>query len=146
MAPQQPQLDGGPPETLRRVDDQMKSIVQNLFNLIVQAHDHKGAATENAMREQIKNLVQNLSALSRTAPSLPIVVPPELIQYVQDARNPDIYTRQFVERVMELNQKLKGKSEAFGNFRDILARQMIAGIEGIEDDVHRVVESTGGSR
>ena len=71
-------------------------------------------------------------------------MPPELIQYVQNARNPDIYTRQFVELVMELNQSYKGKSEAFGQFRDILGRQMIAGIDGIEDDVVRVVEGTGG--
>lgn len=72
-------------------------------------------------------------------------VPPELIQYVQSTRNPDVYTRQFVELVMELNQKLKGKSDAFGQFRDVLAKQMIEKIDGVEDDVHRVVKNTGGS-
>ena len=31
----------------------MKSIVQDLYNLIVQAYDHKGTQTEAAMREQM---------------------------------------------------------------------------------------------
>lgn len=46
---------------------------------------------------------------------------------------------------MELNQKLKGKSEAFGQFRDVLAQQMIEKMEDVGDDVHRVIEETGGS-
>lgn len=92
-----------------------------------------------------KQLVQNLLDVSQTAPTLSAQVPPELIQYVQSTRNPDVYTRQFVELVMELNQKLKGKSESFAQFRDVLARQMILKMDGIEDDVHRAVENTGGT-
>lgn len=91
-----------------------------------------------------KQLVQSLADLSRTAPSLATAVPMELIQYVQSARNPDIYTRQFVELVMELNQKLKGKTEAFGAFQTILAKELIRGIDGIETDVRNAVEITGG--
>lgn len=68
----------------------------------------------------------------------------ELIQYVQSARNPDIYTRQFVELVMELNQKAKGKLEAFGDFQTILAKEMIRGIDDIETDVRTAVKMTGG--
>jgi hypothetical protein len=31
----------------------MKNVVQDLYNLIVQAYDHKGTPTEAAMREQM---------------------------------------------------------------------------------------------
>ena len=31
----------------------MKNVVQDLYNLIVQAYDHKGTPTETAMREQM---------------------------------------------------------------------------------------------
>lgn len=37
---------------LIQLTDQMKAIIQNLYNMIVQAHDHQGTSTENAMREQ----------------------------------------------------------------------------------------------
>lgn len=36
--------------------EQMKDVVQNLYNLIVQAYDHRGTNTELAMREEMYNL------------------------------------------------------------------------------------------
>ena len=63
---------------------------------------------------------------------------------MEDSRNPDIYTRQFVELVMRYNQQHKGRSEAFASFRDILGQQMVTAMPEIKDDVKRVVEASGG--
>ncbi|KAF2403635.1 mediator of RNA polymerase II transcription subunit 10 [Trichodelitschia bisporula] len=130
--------------TLAQVDDQMKSVTQNLYNLIVQALEHQGAPTEAAMKREITDLANNLAALEETVPNLQFTIPPEVIEYVQEGRNPDIYTREFVELVMKQNQKLKGKTEAFAQFRDVLAKELISAVPEIKDDVVRVVESTGG--
>jgi mediator of RNA polymerase II transcription subunit 10 len=45
---------------------------------------------------------------------------------------------------MRYNQQLKGRTEAFGQFRDILAREMASGLPEIREDVRTVVEATGG--
>ena len=66
----------------------------------------------------------------------------EIIQYVEAARNPDIYTREFVELVMRYNQQQKGRSEAFAQFRDILAQQMAVGIPELRPEVDRVVKAS----
>lgn len=76
---------------------------------------------------------------------LNVQLPPELIEYVQSSRNPDIFTRDFVESTMKYNQDLKGKTEAFRQFRDALAKTMLTHIDGMDDDIHRIVENTGGS-
>jgi mediator of RNA polymerase II transcription subunit 10 len=73
------------------------------------------------------------------------MVPPELIQYVEDGRNPDIYTREFVELVRRGNQLMRGKERAFAAFRDVLADQINAAMPELRDDVARVLEATGGS-
>lgn len=39
---------------------------------------------------------------------------------------------------------MKGKKEAFGSFRDILAGEMCNVFPELREDVERVVESTGG--
>jgi mediator of RNA polymerase II transcription subunit 10 len=88
--------------------------------------------------------VRNLVTLANSAPSLPVIIPPDVINYVQDGRNPDIYTREFVELTMRNNQKLKGKAEAFAKFRDILARDLVGAVPELQSDVKKVVESTGG--
>lgn len=91
-----------------------------------------------------KSLLQNLILVTNTARRLPTYLPIEIIQYVEASRNPDIYTREFVELVMRYNQQQKGRSEAFATFRDILGREMASGIPDIKEDVKRVVEATGG--
>lgn len=68
----------------------------------------------------------------------------EIIQYVEASRNPDIYTREFVELVMRHNQEHKGRSDAFAQFRDILGQRMMAGIPEIRNEVKQVVEASGG--
>lgn len=60
------------------------------------------------------------------------------------SRNPDIYTREFVELVQRGNQDLKGKQEAFAEFRDVLAREMRSAMPECRGEVDRVVASTGG--
>lgn len=68
-----------------------------------------------------------------------IGIPHELIEYIQDGRNPDIYNREFVEKIQCENQELKGKSEAFASYTDALARQIVVGLPDLRDDVRQVI-------
>lgn len=89
------------------------------------------------------SLVQNLVKLSATAPSVNIDIPPEVTAYVENSRNPDVFTREFVETVQRMNQMLKGRSDAYRLMRDTLAKDIISAIPGLRDDVAKVVKTTG---
>lgn len=80
---------------------------------------------------------------SANASALPSV-PPELIQYVEGGRNPDIYTREFVELVHRGNQLMRGKMHAFAHFRDILADHISEAMPELRTDVEEIVRDTGG--
>lgn len=69
-----------------------------------------------------------------------------MIQYIEDGRNPDIYTREFVEIVIKQNQFMKGKMEAYRDFRDVLAEQIKISFPELKDKVEEVIDSTGGRR
>ena len=85
-------------------------------------------------------LTGSLSSLSNSSATIPTQIPPEIIDYVDEGRNPDIYTREFVELVQKGNQYMKGKSEAFASFRDILAEEIVKGMPELKDDVIKVLE------
>ena len=85
-------------------------------------------------------LSSSLSSLSSTSSTLQTQIPPEIIDYVEDGRNPDIYTREFVELVQKQNQYLKGKSEAFAGFRDMLAEEIVKAIPELKNEVTRRVQ------
>jgi mediator of RNA polymerase II transcription subunit 10 len=126
------------------VEAQLKDIVQNLYNLIVQAYDHHGSKTQEAMKREIQSLIQNLVKLARTAPSVNINIPPEVMSYVENSRNPDIFTREFVETVQRMNQMLYGRVDAYRALQEQLALHVSSAIPELKDDVNSVVESTGG--
>lgn len=67
-----------------------------------------------------------------------------MIQYIEQGRNPDIYTREFVELVQKWNQKIGGKCEAMALFRDVLAREIVSAMPEVRGEVERVVRATGG--
>ncbi|KAJ4304792.1 RNA polymerase II mediator complex subunit [Kalmusia sp. IMI 367209] len=136
-----------PSNTLGQVakaEDEMKEIVQHLYNLIVQGYDHHGAPSITAMKAEIQALIQQLVKLSQTAPSVHIEIPPEVTQYVESSRNPDIFTREFVETVQRMNQMLKGRNDAYRLLQETLARDFIQGVPDLKDDITKTVENTGG--
>ena len=64
------------------------------------------------------------------------MIPPDILSYIDDGRNPDIYTREFVEIVQKKNAHLRGKIEAFRGFAEVLEEEMKAagiGIDGKAD-------------
>jgi mediator of RNA polymerase II transcription subunit 10 len=85
-----------------------------------------------------------LVKLSRTAPSVYVDIPPDVTNYVENSRNPDIFTREFVETVQRMNQLLKGRSDALLMLQEQIAWQLTNVIPDLKDDVVRAVESSGG--
>lgn len=69
-------------------------------------------------------------------------IPRDLVQYVEAGRNPDIYTREFVELVRRTNQLRAGKSRAFAQFRDTLAGQIRSALPELSGDVDRIMDAT----
>ncbi|KAK5015346.1 RNA polymerase-like protein II mediator complex subunit 10 [Cryomyces antarcticus] len=134
--------DTGPASSLDEVDKQVKAIVQNLYNLIVQSYDYDGTQSAEAMTREIHSLLTSLKSLTRISRSLPLRLPPEIIAYISDGRNPDIYTREFVELVQRHNQFLKGRAEAFAAFGGVLAAEMMTAMPEVRDDILCVLAST----
>ncbi|KAB5516920.1 transcription factor subunit Med10 of mediator complex-domain-containing protein [Coniochaeta sp. 2T2.1] len=153
------------------VEQQIKDIIQSLFQLMVQTstYDQAGRPTSTILSTELTTLSSSLGRLSRTAvsslppppssnphhlpptnndPRQPSVklpeIPEPLIEYVEAGRNPDIYTREFVELVRRMNQLARGKEMAFTKFRDVLAEEMGRAMPELKQDVERVVEATGG--
>lgn len=134
--------------------DRIKDTLQSLYQLMVQTttpeptgRSTPGHAGRDVLANELRSLSETLAAVKATATAkadnLPSV-PGDLIQYIEDGRNPDIYTREFVELVRRYNQIMKGKYLAFSNFRDVLAAQMAAALPELKEDIDGVVEGTGG--
>jgi len=115
----------------------------------VSNYDAAGRPSRDALAGDLSNLSGSLQQAHRLASEMHLAgidagVPETLIHYVENGRNPDIYTREFVELVRRMNQLMRGKMRAFTSFRDVLAGEMESALPELTDDVRRVLECTGG--
>ncbi|KAL8881953.1 MAG: hypothetical protein Q9198_000958 [Flavoplaca austrocitrina] len=130
------------PKSIDAVDDQIKDVIQDLFQIQVATHNYTGPQTQQELVRLITQLAESLAVLSKDASALPDQIPPEIIDYVDSGRNPDIYTREFIELVQKSNQYLKGRSEALTGFRDVLAEEMVKAWPEMKTDVYNVLEGS----
>ncbi|PHH68909.1 hypothetical protein CDD82_190 [Ophiocordyceps australis] len=109
-----------------QVEQQLKDVIQDLYQIMVQVstYDAAGRPSREVLSNEIKTLSQSLQTIHSTSISaspsqaLPSV-PPELLEYVENGRNPDIYTREFVELVRRGNQLMRGKQRAFAALQEL---------------------------
>lgn len=131
--------------TPSQTQEEMQSVVQSLYNLMTQTYKPSDELTDpSATHREATQLVNRLLALAEAEPTLTADLPQDIIQFVQEGRNPDIYTREFVEFTMRNNQQLKGKQDAFAAFRAVLAKEIVGALPELRTEVKAVVERTGG--
>ncbi|GAW24558.1 hypothetical protein ANO14919_141450 [Xylariales sp. No.14919] len=134
------------------LEQQLKDTIQSLHNIMVQVTAYDATTSSSPARPSRDALAAELTALSRSLQTIHRTsatrtlpqVPPELVQYVDNGRNPDVYTREFVELVRRGNQLMRGKQSAFASFRDVLAGEIENAMPELRDDAARVVAATGG--
>ncbi|KAL8773029.1 MAG: hypothetical protein Q9209_002049 [Squamulea sp. 1 TL-2023] len=129
------------PKSIDAIDEQIKDVIQDLFQIQVATHNYAGPQTQQELVRLVVQLAGSLATLSNDASALPNQIPPEIVDYVDSGRNPDIYTREFVELVQKGNQYLKGRSEAFTGFRDALAEEMVKAWPEMKNDVSSILQA-----
>ncbi|GAQ79999.1 Mediator complex, subunit Med10 [Klebsormidium nitens] len=67
--------------------------------------------------DRIDSFVKELKHVKKSAEGLDIEIPGEVVSLVDEGRNPDLYTREFLERCLDRNQATKGRVDAFKELR-----------------------------
>ncbi|EGW32274.1 mediator of RNA polymerase II transcription subunit 10 [Spathaspora passalidarum NRRL Y-27907] len=121
------QLDSEKPgnEALISTAEQLSSLIESLIELGVLVHDNQGTPqSHTASTHKVNQIISQLSGLTSSPYTNQYPVPVDVISYIEDGRNPDIYTREFIEVTAKSNARLKGKMEAFAKLRDVLGDKL----------------------
>lgn len=98
---------------LSETESQLRDIVQSLINLGISVHDFDAKDTsKEGLAEQLNKFTRQLDELSIQSMRLDEQFPIEVVQYIENGRNPDVYTREFVELTGKQNQYINGKMKA----------------------------------
>ncbi|KAK6331109.1 RNA polymerase II mediator complex subunit [Orbilia brochopaga] len=130
-----------------KVDSDLRAVIQALYELSVATYRNDAPNPADIIITQVKDLVAKFDHLQVAAEAVSdYSIPREVIGYVEHGRNPDIYTREFVELAIKQNQYLNGKQRAFMDFRDVLAEHINTTFPELRENVDEVLQNTGGRR
>ncbi|KAJ1941312.1 RNA polymerase II mediator complex subunit, partial [Linderina macrospora] len=65
--------------------------------------DNYESADEQVLQQRVENLVRSYSEMHAIKESLDANIPMEVLNFIEDGRNPDEFTRNFTERVAAEN-------------------------------------------
>lgn len=105
-----------------QIQDELQNVTQALLELAVITHGFDDSYSADLITTRINQLVTNYQTLSKLETD--ITVPIDIVSYIEDGRNPDVYTREFVELLQRQNDYMNGKFVAMRRFRDILAEKI----------------------
>lgn len=129
--------------TLINTTSQLSQLIESFVELGVLVHDNQGTQQSNtALIHKVNQLVSQLSQLTASPFTTQYPIPVDVISYIEDGRNPDIYTREFIEVVAKLNSKLKGKMKGFELLRDILSEKLVEEFPRLKKEIEVIRENT----
>lgn len=127
--------------SLNQVKNQLQQIIETQIELGIMVHDYQATVeAKEGLVERLKVYGQQLSDINNASLALKdTLVPLDVVEYIENGRNPDVYTREFVELLAKQNQYIKGKLTAMAQFRDILGDQIKEAYPDLAGAVEEVV-------
>ncbi|KAL1916334.1 uncharacterized protein VTP21DRAFT_5951 [Calcarisporiella thermophila] len=122
--------------TRQSLELKIKELIETLFELSIMVYDFQPESNE-LIYKKINDLVQHYSSLDHMKDLLELQIPQEVVRYVEEGRNPDLCTREFVQQAAVQNQVTCGKIEAMKNFRNVLSEEMTRAFPEFADVLER---------
>lgn len=113
-------------KSLEEFDKLLQSLIETLLDLGVSVHDLTEDSSNELIHRRINQVVRFYEILDNERHRISAEIPDDVIKYVDEGKNPDLYTREYVELLQKTNQGLRGNLEAIKDFRDILAEDLSA--------------------
>ncbi|CCJ28891.1 unnamed protein product [Pneumocystis jirovecii] len=127
---------------LVNLEKHLESLIHNLHDLSIIINNFEDPKTNQTVFNKIKDIINNYKFLYTNKVFTSETIPQDIIDYIEDGRNPDVYTRQFSELVQKDNQYVNGKSIAVTNFRNILAQDIKNNFPNMINEVEKILKNT----
>ncbi|KAI8583634.1 hypothetical protein K450DRAFT_222071 [Umbelopsis ramanniana AG] len=113
------------------VDTQLQELLQSLLDLSIIVYDFQPDGNR-LVWNKINDIITHYQNIDRLKDDISEFIPEEVINYVEQGRNPDIFTRAFIERAAGENQYTNGKIQAVSEFRDLFKSELSKSFPDLE--------------
>ncbi|KAF9536866.1 Mediator of RNA polymerase II transcription subunit 10 [Mortierella hygrophila] len=93
------------------LEKKLQELIQSLLELSITVYDFQ-AESNSLVHQKIQELTKQLGEIEAFKDQLDVMVPWEVLSYIEDGKNPDLFSKTFVEAVAGENQFTNGKVTA----------------------------------
>ncbi|WBW71639.1 mediator complex subunit Med10 [Schizosaccharomyces osmophilus] len=119
--------------------NKLEDTTQSLYDLALVIYNLEDTTPPDTIPENISTLVSHLRALPKIANKANEPISQDVLDYVEQGRNPDVYARQFSELVQKDNQYVHGKFLAMEEFQQTLAEEIASAYPNLRKDVDEIL-------
>ncbi|KAG0011000.1 Mediator of RNA polymerase II transcription subunit 10 [Entomortierella chlamydospora] len=103
----------------------LQEMIECLLELSITVYDFQ-SESNSLVHQKIQELITQLSDIEGFKDKLDMMVPWEVLGYIEDGKNPDLFSKSFVEAVAGENQFTNGKITALkaGSFESALTQNL----------------------
>ncbi|CAG0880664.1 unnamed protein product [Cyprideis torosa] len=102
---------------LENIESQLEAFIEDVRQICIIAGDFQPQG-QPVFNQKIQSVIHRLQDLERLRYSVSdIQVPLEVFEYIDQGRNPQLYTKDCMEKALSKNEQVKGKIEAFKKFK-----------------------------
>eukprot|EP01102_Stenamoeba_stenopodia_P013558 TRINITY_DN4418_c0_g1_i1.p1 TRINITY_DN4418_c0_g1~~TRINITY_DN4418_c0_g1_i1.p1 ORF type:complete len:156 (-),score=33.59 TRINITY_DN4418_c0_g1_i1:54-458(-) len=113
----------------RKLEERVEHFIEHLRETAIIAENPSG--NQALFSEKIEEMLEGFNAIDALRHSIDVEVPLEVLKFIDEGRNPDLYTKQSLELCTSKNAITRGKFDAIKSLRD-----------GLEEEIKKVMPKT----
>ncbi|KAJ1522766.1 hypothetical protein ONE63_001923 [Megalurothrips usitatus] len=103
--------------SLENLETQLEVFIENVRQIRIIVSDFQPQG-QSVLNQKIQSLVQGLQEVDKLKSQVQDVhVPLEVFDYIDSGRNPQLYTKDCIEKALTKNEQVKGKIDAYRKFK-----------------------------
>ena len=110
--------------SLDALESQLESLIENFRQLGIIVTDFQPQG-QTILNQKINQIVTSLQDIERSKNNMQdIQVPLDIFDYIDQGRNPQLYTKDCMEKALSKNEDVKGKIDNYRRFKSMLLTEL----------------------
>ncbi|XP_055965055.1 mediator of RNA polymerase II transcription subunit 10 [Sorex fumeus] len=111
-------------EKFDHLEEHLEKFVENIRQLGIIVSDFQ-PSSQAGLNQKLNFIVTGLQDIDKCRQQLnDITVPLEVFEYIDQGRNPQLYTKECLERALAKNEQVKGKIDTMKKFKSLLIQEL----------------------
>jgi len=111
-------------DKFEQLEDNLEQFIETVRQLGIIVSDFQ-PQSQPVLYQKINSLISNLKDIENCKTALSgVFIPLEVFEYIDAGKNPQLYTRDCIDKALSKNEGVKGKIDIYKKFREELVDQL----------------------